>query len=174
MTADWWMIYGNISPTLKNLAMRILAQTSSSSACEQNWSTFALIHIKQRNRLAYARLEQLVFCYYNMKLMLRDMEAKKAGLIHQDLLDLLLITAEESEDDPLFKWIRPSHMDDQDGSPLPDIAVHAQELGINVDQVMVEEVGSSSSLFTNDFMSKISFNDDNGSGGGGYSGTGGD
>ncbi|KAL6312341.1 hypothetical protein AAG906_007990 [Vitis piasezkii] len=82
--AEWWFMYGNQTPTLRKLAIKVLSQTASSSACERNWSTFALIHTKQRNRLAYSRLEQLVFCYYNMRLKLRDMEAKMIEPIHLD------------------------------------------------------------------------------------------
>ncbi|XP_060669169.1 uncharacterized protein LOC132800165 [Ziziphus jujuba] len=34
--AEWWTMYGNSTPTLRKLAMRILSQTVSSSACERN------------------------------------------------------------------------------------------------------------------------------------------
>ena len=76
LTAKWWFMYGNQTPTLRKLAIKVLSQTASSSICERNWSTFALIQTKQKNRLAYPRLEQLVFFYYNMKLKLCDMEAE--------------------------------------------------------------------------------------------------
>ena len=76
VAAEWWVMYGNETPTLRKLAIKALSQTVSSSACERNWSTFALIHTKQRNRLAYPRLEHLVFCYYNMRLKECDMEAE--------------------------------------------------------------------------------------------------
>ncbi|XP_057975455.1 uncharacterized protein LOC131162868 [Malania oleifera] len=145
--ADWWMMYGSSAPILRKLALRILSQTASSSACERNWSTFALIHTKQRNRLAYSRLQQLVFCYYNMKLRIRDMEAEMDKVAEQDPLDLLDISVELGDEDeyPLFQWIRPSHLDERDGSPHPQMAKHAQDdFGIDVNQVMVEEVISSS------------------------------
>eukprot|EP00261_Vitis_vinifera_P035252 XP_019076495.1 PREDICTED: uncharacterized protein LOC100853850 [Vitis vinifera] len=102
--AEWWFMYGNQTPTLRKLAIKVLSQTASSSACERNWSTFALIHTKQRNRLAYSRLEQLVFCYYNMRLKLRDMEAENDRVAEKDYLDLLDISAEvgEEEDNQLF------------------------------------------------------------------------
>ena len=80
---------GNHTPTLRNLAIKVLAQTASSSACERNWSTFALIHTKQRNRLAYPKLQQLVFCYYNMKLKIRDMQAESDKVAEKNYLDLL-------------------------------------------------------------------------------------
>ena len=106
VAAEWWFMYGNQTPTLRKLAIKVLSQTASSSACERNWSTFALIHTKQRNRLAYSRLEQLVFCYYNMRLKLRDMEAENDRVAEKDYLDLLDISAEvgEEEENQLFQW----------------------------------------------------------------------
>ncbi|MQL98308.1 hypothetical protein Taro_031013 [Colocasia esculenta] len=47
--ADWWFNFGHTAPTLRKVAVKILSQTSSSSGCERNWSTFALIHTKVRN-----------------------------------------------------------------------------------------------------------------------------
>ena len=92
-------MYGNHAPTLRNLALKVLSQTASSSACEINWSTFALIHTKQRNQLAYPRLQQLVFCYYNMKLKIRDMEAETYKVVENNFLDLLEISTEFGEED---------------------------------------------------------------------------
>ena len=103
------------------MALKVLSQTASSSACERNWSTFALIHTKQRNQLAYPRLQQLVFCYYNMKLKIRDMEAKTDKVDENNFLDLLEISVEfgEEEENQLFQWVRPLHLDDEDGNPDP-------------------------------------------------------
>ena len=114
-------MYGNHTQTLRTLALKVLSQTASSSACERNWSTFALIHTKQRNRLAYPRLQQLVFCYYNMKLKIRDMEAETDKVAENNFLDLLEISAEFGEEDEnqLFQWVRPLHLDDEDGNPDP-------------------------------------------------------
>ncbi|RVW80943.1 hypothetical protein CK203_037354 [Vitis vinifera] len=41
--AEWWFMYENQTPTLRKLAIKVLSQTASSSACERNWST--LIHL---------------------------------------------------------------------------------------------------------------------------------
>ena len=87
-------MYGNHAPTLKNLALKVLSQTASSSACKRNWNTFALIHTKQRNRLTYPRLQQLVFCYYNMKLKIQDMQAETDKVAEKYYLDLLDISTE--------------------------------------------------------------------------------
>ena len=49
IATEWWFMYGNHAPTLRNLTIKILFQTASSLVCERNWSTYALIHTKQRN-----------------------------------------------------------------------------------------------------------------------------
>ena len=84
-------------PHLRNLALKVVSQTASSSTCERNWSIVALIHTKQRNRFAYPRLQQLVFCYYNMKLKIRDMKAKTDKVAKKDYLDLLDFSTEFGE-----------------------------------------------------------------------------
>ena len=89
VVVEWWFMYGNHTPTLRKLTIKILSQTASSSTCERNWSIFILIHMKQRNRLAYPRLQQLVFCCYNMKLKLCDMEAENIELLRKITLIFL-------------------------------------------------------------------------------------
>ena len=138
IAAEWWFIYGNHTPTLRNLASKVLSQTASSSACERNWSTFALIHTKQRNWLAYPRLQQLIFCYYNMKLKIRDMKAETDKVAENNYLDLLDISVKfgEEEENQLFQWVRPLHLDNEDGNPDPRIAGHVREASVDVDRVL--------------------------------------
>ena len=97
IAAQWWFMYGNHAPILRNFSLKVLSQTALSSVCERNLSTFALIHKKQINRLAYPRLQQLVFCYYNMKLKIRDMKAETDKVAEKDYLDLLDISAKFGE-----------------------------------------------------------------------------
>ena len=91
-------MYGNHVVTLRNLALKVLSQTAFSSTCESNWSTFSLIHTKQINRLAYPRLQQLVFCYYNMKLKIYDMQAKTDIVVEKNYLELFDIPTEFGEE----------------------------------------------------------------------------
>ncbi|KAA8514991.1 hypothetical protein F0562_018223 [Nyssa sinensis] len=86
-------------------------------------------------------------------------EAKEDCLIDLDPLDLASISVHlnDTNEDPLFEWIRPSHLDQPDGAPDPNIVGHAQAMGINVDRVMVEEVGTSSDKV----MKIINDDDDN-------------
>ncbi|KAM1826106.1 hypothetical protein ACFX13_025498 [Malus domestica] len=143
---EWWIMYGTDAPTVRKLAIKVLSQTASSSACERNWSTFALIHIKQRNKLAYSSLEKLVYYYYNMKLQIRDKEAEIDHVDRGDPLDVFDIVGEDddTEGNQLFQWIRPLHLDDDEGNPAPRVAEEARNEGINVERVLEEEVGSSS------------------------------
>ena len=114
-------MYGNQVLTLRNLALKVISQIASSLACEINWSTFALIHTKQRNWLSYPRLQQLVFGYYNMKLKIHDMEAETNKVAENNFLDLLEILAEfgEKYENQLFQWVRPLHLDGEDRNPDP-------------------------------------------------------
>ena len=81
-----------------------------------------------------------------MKLKIRDMEAETDKVAENNFLDLLEISAEfgEEEENQLFQWVRPLHLDDEDGNPDPRIAAHVREAGVNVERVLSEEVHSES------------------------------
>ena len=75
LTADWWATYSSQEvPELARVAVKVLSQTISASQCERNWSTFSLIHSRQRNRLHAKRLDDLVYCHYNMRLRMKIVE----------------------------------------------------------------------------------------------------
>ncbi|OAY66445.1 hypothetical protein ACMD2_20747, partial [Ananas comosus] len=102
---------------LKNIVVRVLSQTTTSSECERNWSTFTLIHTKVRNRLAYARLEKLVYIHYNMRLHLRCMQEeydKEKELKTYDHLDASFIN---NELDPILDCLQDR---DNQENPLLD------------------------------------------------------
>ena len=90
-------------------------------------TTFALIHIKQRNRLTYFKLEQLVYCYYNMNLKLRDMTVEKDKVNETDFMDLLQVVAEVRDDNKnhIFNWVRPTSLVDDERNLDSHIASHA-------------------------------------------------
>lgn len=101
--AEWWSIYARDEcPALAPIAARILSQTVSSSQCERNWTTFTLIHTRVRNRLKMDRLEELVFCHYNMRLRERHLR-RTTGQEADQSIDLDNIF---HESDPLQPWIR--------------------------------------------------------------------
>ena len=61
-----------------------------------------------------------------MKLNIRDMEAENDKVAENNFLDLLEISPEfgEVEENKLFQWVRPLHLDDEDGNPDLRIAAH--------------------------------------------------
>ena len=61
-------MFGSSTPTLTKLATRLVSQCASSSGCERNWSTFAFIHTKVRNRLTFKKLHKLVYVNYNLSI----------------------------------------------------------------------------------------------------------
>ncbi|XP_026459204.1 uncharacterized protein LOC113359846 [Papaver somniferum] len=67
----WWVTYGTPTPILQRLAFRTLAQPSSSSCCERNWSTFGFINSLKRNKITPKRGEDLVYVHSNLRLLSR-------------------------------------------------------------------------------------------------------
>ncbi|XP_058110336.1 nonsense-mediated mRNA decay protein 2-like [Magnolia sinica] len=138
MPCEWWSMYGTDCEVLQRLAVRVLAQTVSSSPCERNWSTFSLIHTNKRNRIGYERLQKLVYCHYNMKLRERLLRSERRRKAQEDPLDLMTegqhAYAEDAEDDVVYQWVRSDDLDTSDGRPEPHIAAEAETQGINVDK----------------------------------------
>ncbi|CAN6723407.1 unnamed protein product [Malus baccata var. baccata] len=137
-------VFERLNPTRDRGLQAFGVETASPSACERNWSTFALIHTKQSNRLAYTRLEKIVSCYYNMKLKLHDEEAKMNKVAENDDIDLLDIAGQPSDDDnnPIQQWIMTAHLDDEQGNLDAIIAQHATQEGVDVDRDISEDVRS--------------------------------
>ncbi|KAA8544634.1 hypothetical protein F0562_022646 [Nyssa sinensis] len=102
--AEWWFLYGTDAPNLRKIAMRILSQTASSSGCERNWSTFALIHTKVRNRLNYQKLERLVFAQYNLRLKLKHFIKEERGVDFKPI-DLTTVFEEDEEGVGISEWL---------------------------------------------------------------------
>ncbi len=66
--SGWWKMYGDNTPEIRILAMRLLSQVASSSTAERNWSTFSFIHSIKRNRLTSKRAEKLVYVHSGLRL----------------------------------------------------------------------------------------------------------
>ena len=81
-----------------------------------------------------------------MKLKIQDMQAETDKVAEKDYLYLLDISAKfgEEEDNQLFQWVRPLHLDDENGNPNPRIVAHVREAGVDVERVLFEEVHSES------------------------------
>ena len=103
LIAEWWNMYGEEAPNLRNIAIKVLSQTCTSSGCERNWSTWSLIHTKLRNRLAIEKLHKLVFVHYNMRLRVKNLMYKNDTDDFYDPIDLNHIF---DENDILDEWVR--------------------------------------------------------------------
>src|SRR4051812_10248229 len=77
ITTSWWLLYGGDVPLLQKYALRIVSQCVSSSGCERNWSTFALIHTTIRNKLCFEKLDDLVTVRYNLRLRIQQREIER-------------------------------------------------------------------------------------------------
>eukprot|EP00955_Chlamydomonas_euryale_P028131 296405-Chlamydomonas_euryale.AAC.1 len=67
----WWSTNEGHMPTLQTVAARVLAQPSSASASENNWSTHEFIISRRRNKLSVHRAGDLVFVFSNLNLVMR-------------------------------------------------------------------------------------------------------
>ncbi|XP_030945945.1 uncharacterized protein LOC115970452 [Quercus lobata] len=70
----WWQYHGFAFPTLQTLTLKLLRQPCSSSCAERNWSTYKFIHSLKRNKMAPARVEDLVYVHSNLRLLSRRNE----------------------------------------------------------------------------------------------------
>ncbi|KAK3225348.1 hypothetical protein Dsin_005210 [Dipteronia sinensis] len=71
------------------------------------------------------------------------MAAEKDKVNETGFMDLLQVAAVTGDDNEnlIFDWVRTNSLDDDEGNPDPHIASHARDMGINVEQVIREEVG---------------------------------
>ncbi|CAD6256520.1 unnamed protein product [Miscanthus lutarioriparius] len=112
--ADWWVLFGGDTPELQKFAIRIVSQCVSSSGCERNWSTFALVHTKLRNRLGYEKLQKLVYVRHNLKQRLKQGVGKNQTEEKEaDPCALLMDCTLFDESNPIMDWLnRPKIVDD--------------------------------------------------------------
>ncbi|KAL3714805.1 hypothetical protein ACJRO7_006671 [Eucalyptus globulus] len=67
----WWVNHGTCALMLQSIALKLLAQPSSSSCAERNWSTYSFVHSARRNKMIPKRAEDLVFIHSNLCLLSR-------------------------------------------------------------------------------------------------------
>ncbi|XP_042472577.1 uncharacterized protein LOC122055277 [Zingiber officinale] len=104
--ANWWKMFGNGTPNLKEFAIKVLSLTCSASGCERNWSIFEHIHSKKRNRLDHKKLQDLVYVKYNQTLKSRAVKKDKGDPIVLRNIDGCsnewLIGMMEAGEEPIF------------------------------------------------------------------------
>jgi hypothetical protein len=97
------MMFGGSTPQLQHLALRLVSQFVSSSGCECNWSTFALLHTKVRNRLTHKKLNKLVYVNYNLRLRLEDAPPGRDD--EGDIIEHLGQLSFYDEKNPVWEWM---------------------------------------------------------------------
>lgn len=109
---QWWFQFGGDVPALQKCAMRICSQCVSSSGCERNWSAFALVHTKQRNRLLYDKLHKLVSVRYNLKIRAEEGQDQERDMDKEiDPSALLMDTTIFDETNPIMEWLNEDEED---------------------------------------------------------------
>jgi hypothetical protein len=91
-------MFGSSTPALQKLAVRLVSQ----SGCECNWSTFALLHTKVRNRLTHKKLNKLVYVNYDLRLKLKDVSTPSRD--EGDFTDHLAHLSFYDEHHPVREW----------------------------------------------------------------------
>nr|KAJ0217077.1 hypothetical protein LSAT_V11C300145750 [Lactuca sativa] len=103
-------------------AIKILGRTCSASACEQNWSTFKVVHIKRRNLFSTSKLNNLVYIMYNKMLKKKFVLKNKLG----ESDNHLLVEEVPSSDE----WLADrSDKDDENGGEVGTREEIAMEVG---------------------------------------------
>ncbi|CAN6363640.1 unnamed protein product [Urochloa humidicola] len=111
---EWWTLFGGEVKELQKYAIRIVSQCVSSSGCERNWSTFALVHTKVRNRMGYEKLEKLVYVRHNLKLRLKYDEVERGNHSQEEVdpCSLIMDAALFDESNPIMEWLNSSASED--------------------------------------------------------------
>ena len=120
----------------------------SSSGCERNWSTFALVHTKLRNRLSYDKLHKLVFVHYNLKLLIQQYEDDIHSLqdmqiqheMDSDPYSMLMDAVVFDDRNPIMDWLVNSR---SESTPTLDENVDGETEFAIPSRFIIEEMGLS-------------------------------
>ncbi|GBG88714.1 hypothetical protein CBR_g48243 [Chara braunii] len=64
----WWEAHGAGHPEIRELAIKVLSIWTTSSPAERNWSTWAPVQTKCRNKLHHQRTNKLVSSHWSLRL----------------------------------------------------------------------------------------------------------
>ena len=120
----------------------------SSSRCGWNWSTFALVHTKLRNRLSYDKLHKLVSVHYNLKLRIQQYEDDIHSLqdmqiqheMDSDPYSMLMDAAVFDDRNPIMAWLVNSR---SESTPTLDENVDGETEFAIPSRFIIEEMGLS-------------------------------
>ena len=120
----------------------------SSSRCGRNWSTFALVHTKLRNRLSYDKLHKLVFVHYNLKLRIQQYEDDIHSLqdmqiqheMDSDPYSMIMDVVVFDDRNPIMDWLVNSR---SESTPTLDENVDGETEFAIPSRFIIEEMGLS-------------------------------
>jgi hypothetical protein len=146
IVADWWDSYGGEHKELQKLARRIVSQCMSSSGCERNWSTFAMVHTKLRNRLGYDKLHKLVYVHYNLKLHIQHFKTNMQSFQEiqgskereYDPCSIMMDVAMYDEGNPIMDWLCNSR---SESAPILDEYIDNEPESLSPSRFLIEELG---------------------------------
>jgi hypothetical protein len=84
--------------------MRLVSQCVLATGCERNWSTFAFIHTKARNRLTYEKLHKLVYVNYNIRIQ-NNIDVGSRHHDADDLFNRLMELTLVNANNPIHEWM---------------------------------------------------------------------
>ncbi|CAG8837806.1 14075_t:CDS:1, partial [Cetraspora pellucida] len=93
--------YGFEFQFLQLFCTRIFVMPTSSASSECNWSAYAHIHTKKQNRLTNKRLEELVYIYWNLRVIYKNND-KKIGEVEDESVWLSDIEQEVNNEETNF------------------------------------------------------------------------
>ena len=118
----WWCgNFGGSAPELTQVAKKVLSILTSFAASERNWSAFAYIHDKKRNRLRANCVFKLVYIYSNYKLQMpREMPEwkgldKNTSLDEGNVDDKVQSSGENKESDYEDEYLINSSSESEEG-----------------------------------------------------------
>ncbi len=105
--AVWWQTYGKHLPNISKVAQTVLAQPSSASSGERNWSVYGHIKSKNRSRLTHHTADKLVFCHEALHLRDKLQRAQYVQTVEQWQL------SDSDTDDEVAEAGSPEDSDDE-------------------------------------------------------------
>ncbi|KAF8405303.1 hypothetical protein HHK36_010206 [Tetracentron sinense] len=125
---EWWQFHGGSTPQLRNIAIKVLSQSVSTSSAERVWSTYSYIHSVKRNRLNSTRADSLVYIHSNLRLLfLIHIRSYKDGPYKKWDINPELPVVDESV--VRLEELRWKNLEDGEEEPRPKNLIALQDSG---------------------------------------------
>ncbi|XP_057547057.1 uncharacterized protein LOC130825708 [Amaranthus tricolor] len=102
---EWWEQYGDSTPVLQKVAIRILSQVCSTCTFKKQWNMFQQMHSEKRNKIDKEALNDLIYVNYNLKLGRPQNRSFDMDPIQLDDIDMTSEWVEEIETPSPTQWL---------------------------------------------------------------------